>query len=240
MIKQKHILQFFTSLLFIVFSSPITAQEIQEETVKNDSVPIPLEYYGLRVGIDISKPIRSILDDRYTGLEIVGDFRIKKNYYLAAELGSETRKLDLPNIENTTKGSYIKAGFNYNAYENWFGMNNLLYAGVRAGFSSFSQELENYTIYTTDPLFGEDTRFESQDFTGLSATWLELKVGLEVEIFANIYLGINAQLKRSITATEPDGYANLFIPGFGRVTEGSSIGVGYGYTISYLIPIFKK
>ena len=241
MIKLKHTLVFFTSLLFTVISAGVSAQDIGEEVIAVDTVAkVPTDYYGLRVGIDLSKPVRSFLDDNYTGFEVVGDFRIKKNYYLAAELGNETKVTDLPNIENTTKGSYIKAGFNYNAYENWFGMNNLIYAGVRAGFSSFSQELDSYTIYTTNPLFGDDTRLDSQDFSGLNATWLELKLGLEVELFSNIYLGVNVQIKRSITTKDPDGYANLYIPGFGKVTEDSTVGVGYGYTLSYLIPIFKK
>ncbi len=241
MIKLKHTLVFFTSLLFTVISTSVSAQDIGEETVVNDTVTkVPTNYYGLRVGVDLSKPVRSFLDNNYTGFEIVGDFRIKKNFYIAAELGNETKITELPNIENTTKGSYIKAGFNYNAYENWYGMNNLIYAGLRAGFSSFSQELDSYTIYTTNPLFGDDTRVDSRDFSGLNATWLELKLGLEVELFNNIYLGINVQLKRSITTKDPEDYANLYIPGFGKVTEGSTVGVGYGYTLSYLIPIFKK
>jgi len=240
MIKQKHILVFFTSIILCVFTSAVQAQKTSIENTKSDSIAAPTDYYGLRIGIDISKPIRSLLDDNYTGLEIVADFRLKKNYYLAAEIGNETWNSDLPNIDNTTSGSYIKAGFNYNTYENWFGMNNLIYAGLRAGFSSFNHELENYTIYTTNTVFGDDTRNVNQRFSGLNATWLELKIGLEVELFSNIYLGVNAQLKRTVTATNPEGYSNLYIPGFGELTEGSAIGVGYGYTISYLIPIFKK
>jgi len=229
---------FFTSLFIFFGGSILCAQE--NEVKKDSTINAQPQYYGLRVGVDLSKPIRSLIDEDYTGLEIVGDFRIKKDYYLAAELGNETRTTDLPNITNTSKGSYIKAGLNYNAYENWYGMNNLVYAGLRAGFSTFSQELDSYTIYTTDPFFGDDTRLDSREFTGLNATWLELKAGIEVELFANIYLGFNVQLKRIVTVAEPEGYANLFIPGFGNVTEERSVGVGYGYTISYLIPIFKK
>ncbi|WP_405250612.1 DUF6048 family protein [Dokdonia sp. Asnod3-C12] len=240
MIKLKHIFLFFTSIILTVFTSSLRAQKTSIENTASDSITAPTDYYGLRLGVDISKPIRSFLDDNYKGLELVADFRLKKNYYVAAEIGNETWNSDLPNLENTTSGSYIKAGFNYNTYENWFGMNNLIYAGVRAGFSSFSQELESYTIYTTNPVFGDDTRSVSQEFKGLNATWLELKIGLEVELFSNIYLGVNAQLKRTITTTDPDGYSNLYIPGFGELTEGTPIGVGYGYTLSYLIPIFKK
>ena len=196
--------------------------------------------YGLRIGIDLSKPLRSFLDDKYKGLEIAGDFRIKKNYYIAAEIGNENKESDETNFNVTTKGSYIKAGFNYNAYNNWYGMSNLIYVGLRAGFSSFSQELNNYTIYTTNTYYEPDFRTEKRDFSGLNAIWLELQLGVQAEILNNLYLGINLQLKRMVTEKEPDGFGNIYIPGFYKVTTDSPFGVGYGYTLSYFIPIFKK
>lgn len=241
---RSHTYVFFTSLLLLLYTSSILAQEDEEITTvapTADSItPVKKQFFELRVGTDISKLLRTALEDGYSGFEVNADLRFRENYFLAAELGNRTRESEFPNITNTTRGSYIKAGFNYNAYENWFGMNNLIYAGLRAGFSTFSQELDSFTIYTTDPLFGDDIRTESQEFTGLNATWLEFQGGLQVELFANIYLGIHLQLKRSITVKEPEGFTNLFIPGFGKTTEGSTFGVGYGYTISYLIPIYRR
>ena len=113
MIKQKLILVFFTSIILTVFTSSLRAQETSIESTTSDTIVAPADYYGLRLGIDISKPIRSFLDDNYKGLEVVADFRLKKNYYIAAEIGNETWNSDLPNLDNTTSGSYIKAGFNY-------------------------------------------------------------------------------------------------------------------------------
>lgn len=235
--QQQHIFVFFISLWLGLAASNLLAQE---EVVIIDSIPAKTQYYGLRIGVDIAKPLRTLLDDDYSGFEITGDFRIKDRYYLAAEIGNENRITDLPNINSTSTGSYIKAGFNYNAYDNWLGMNNLIYAGVRGGFSTFSQDLNSYTIYTTTDLFEDDTRTDSRSFSGLSASWLEFQLGVQVELFSNIYLGANVQIKRSITNTEPDGFENLFIPGFGKTTDGSSFGVGYSYTLSYLIPFFKR
>ena len=34
--------------------------------------------YGLRVGIDISKPIRMLIEPGYKGLELVGDYRLTR------------------------------------------------------------------------------------------------------------------------------------------------------------------
>jgi hypothetical protein len=235
--QQQRIFVFFISLWLGLAGSNLLAQE---EVAILDTIPAKTQYYGLRIGVDIAKPLRTLLDDAYSGFEITGDFRIKDRYYLAAEIGNEKRTTDLPNINSTATGSYIKAGFNYNAYDNWLGMNNLIYAGVRAGFSTFSQDLNSYTIYTTTDLFEDDTRTETQSFSGLSTSWLEFQLGVQVELFSNLYLGANVQIKRSITNTEPDGFENLFIPGFGKTTDGSSFGVGYSYTLSYLIPFFKR
>jgi hypothetical protein len=56
----------------------------------------------------------------------------------------------------TTKGSYLKVGFDYNAYENWLDMENVISIGMRYGFSTFSQELNSFKIYNANPYFGEN------------------------------------------------------------------------------------
>jgi len=217
-----------------------TSISFGQEQIDQDTTAVVKERYGLRVGLDLAKPVRSLLDKNYQGFEIVGDFRLRERYYLAAELGNEKRTTDLPNVNVTSNGSYIKAGLNYNAYNNWLGMNNLIYVGGRAGFSSFKETLNSYTIYTTNDLFGDDTRTDSREFSGLSATWLELQLGLQAEVFNNVFIGINVQLKSRITESAVDDFGLFYIPGYGKTTDGSKFGAGYGYTLTYFIPLFKK
>ncbi|MGB3776030.1 MAG: DUF6048 family protein [Leeuwenhoekiella sp.] len=212
-------------------------QEPERDTLVAQRIP---EKFGLRVGIDISKLIRTALDDTYQGISLVGDFRLKNNYYLAAELGTETKDAIENTFDATIKGSYIKAGFNYNAYENWTGMSNLIYAGVRLGYSTFNTELNQYTIYTTNTFFEPDVRVDSRSFDALSGAWLEAQLGVQAELFNNVYLGINVQLKSLVSQKEPEGFGNLYIPGFNKVTTDNKFGAGYGYTLTYLIPIYRK
>ena len=40
--------------------------------------------------------------------------------------------------------------------------------------------------------------------------------------------------------TELDDFESLYIPGFHRTYQDSNIGVGWGYGLSYMIPITKK
>ena len=48
------------------------------------------------------------------------------------------------------------------------------------------------------------------------------------------------QLKFLISETEPDNYENIYIPGFNRTYDSSGVGAGFGFNLSYLVPIFKK
>ncbi|WP_372920085.1 DUF6048 family protein, partial [Salegentibacter sp.] len=59
-------------------------------------------------------------------------------------------------------------------------------------------------------------------------------------ILNNLYLTANVQLKRRLFQKTPNNFDNLTIPGFNRTYDDSNFGVGYGYGISYLIPIYKK
>ncbi|WP_411031031.1 DUF6048 family protein [Spongiimicrobium sp. 3-5] len=211
--------------------------------------------YGLRAGIDLSRPVLSFLNDDYTGLEIVGDYRISQRLYVAAELGNEkkTQEEELTNASNdlqgilynyTTSGSYIKLGVDYNTYENWYGMNNSIHIGGRYAFSSFSQTLNSFNFFDSNRFFSPDDfvpgSSEAQEFDGLNASWLEIVFGMKAELFANIYLGASVRLGFLITNTEDENFPNLWIPGFNKVTDDSNFGVGYNYSITYFLPLYKK
>lgn len=232
----KHILLYFISVLLVSFST--MAQETTEPV--NDTVPKSIEKYGLRIGADISKLVRTAFEDGYTGFEILGDFRFSNRFYAAAEIGNETRDWDEENLTSTTKGSYIKLGADFNAYRNWIGMENLIHVGLRYGFATFSQELTGYGVFTSNSTFPTEFVTANQEFTGLTASWIELQVGVKVEIVDNLFLGAQVQLKRKFGEDKPDNFDNLIIPGFNRTYDFSQFGAGYGYTISYLIPIVKK
>ena len=233
--KIKHIFLFFISLLFGSFT--IWAQEI--EPAPADTVS-KVTNYGLRIGVDLAKPVRSLLEDGYTGFEVIGDFRISKRFYIAAEIGSEKNETNETYHKSSTNGGYLKIGTDYNTYNNWIGLNNAIYGGLRYGISTFSHELLSYQVYTTDQTFPPATVNTPIEFTGLKAHWVELIFGIKTEVFTNLYLSINLQLKRLIVDDKPDNFNNLYIPGFNRTYDFSKFGVGYSYSISYLIPIFKK
>jgi hypothetical protein len=231
----KHTSKYIFSICIVLSSFMIQAQ-----AKKTDSIPVKTNRYGLRVGIDLFKLSRSFYEDKYQGLEVVGDYRISKKYYLAGELGNENKTVDDARLNFTTKGTYFRVGFDYNFYENWLDMENKVYIGMRYGVSTFSQRLNSYKLYNANPYF-EDTPtvFPNEVFNGLTAQWLEVVVGVNAKVFNNFYMGFSFRMNSLITNKKPDTFDNLYIPGFNRTYNGN-FGAGFNYTVSYFIPIYKK
>ena len=211
-------------------------------TVKKDTVTYKTGY-GLRIGIDITKPLRGVFDESYNGLELVGDYRITKNWYVATELGYEEELTFEDYSTSSAKGSYIKLGANLNTYENWLDMNNEVFIGMRYGFAIYEHTLSSYETNTSDPetpfYFGSETKTPNITQTGLSAHWLEFQLGMKTETFKNLFLSISGSYKLGVSIEDQTGFETLYVPGFNRVFA-SNTGFGFNYTISYLIPFVKK
>ena len=244
MIKPKRMFKYFISLwCLLCFSLTIQSQILVQEEIDEDKDSIVYKSpYGLRLGIDISKPIKASLDKSYSGLEVVGDFRVSKRFFIAAELGYEEENTVEDYTNSTAKGSYMRLGFNFNSYKNWLDMNNEIFLGLRYGLSFFDQTLNSYTSNVTDPTTGiyftPNTVTASQT-TSLNAHWTEFMFGIKTETFKNTFIGLSVSYKILISNKEPDNFKTLYAPGFNRIFD-SGTGFGFNYTISYLIPFSKK
>jgi hypothetical protein len=224
-------LKYFTKILF-VFIIPVFTFS-QESTVANDSIKYE-QKYGLRVGFDLFK----IYSD---GFEINADYRLSNKLYIASEIGLSEKTIDENYLNFTYKGTYIKTGIDYNMHTNWLDMQNMIFSGIRVGYSMFDQTINNYTIYDTNSqTWGQSIINIPISNTNLSSLWLELIIGIKAEILNNLFLGFNLDVKKMIDSGSKNNIQNLHIPGFNKTYEGSSFGVGFGYKISYLIPIIKK
>ena len=228
--KIKYIWPFIINLLFplLVFS------QVEEKTPRT---------YALRAGIDLVKPALTQFVEGYQGLEIVGDLKLTNRLYVAAEIGSERKTQQSEQINFTTKGSYIKAGIDYNFFNNWKGMNNALYAGFRLARSLHTHNVNSYTLYQTNQYLQVNTTegFLTGEREQLSSGWLEVLFGTKVELFPNFYAGISVRMHALLNNTQPRDFGNLHAPGFNRITDDNKFGGGINYTLSYAFPFrFKK
>lgn len=237
--KMQHILKYITSSIAVILIS--LSVGAQNDSIANDSIRYA-QKYGLRLGGDIGKLARTLIDDNYSGFEINGDYRLSKNLYIAGELGTEEFTTDSDYLNSTTQGSYFKGGVDFNLYKNWFGMENMIYSGFRAGFGTFNQTINSYTVFDTNgqPWGDQTTVIDGIKHSGLTSIWGELILGVKAETLNNLYVGFNVQFKGRFTETEPGNFENLYIPGFGRTYDSGSFSIGFGYNVSYLIPLFKK
>ncbi|MBF6640900.1 hypothetical protein IVB69_05370 [Flavobacterium sp. J49] len=236
----KYISKFTFSIALVLLSLTGNAQE--KTTAKKDSIPPKMERYGLRLGVDLFKLTRSFYEKDYRGLELVGDYRLTRKHYLAAEIGNEDKTVDDEQLNFTTKGTYLKVGFDYNSYQNWLDMENIISIGLRYGVSSFSQTLNSYQLYDpNNQYFGEAPTIypTNNEFNGLSAQWIEVVAGMKAEVFNNVFVGFSFRLNRLVTQKQPNNFENLYIPGFNRTYNGD-FGVGFNYTVSYFIPLYKS
>ncbi|MDP5061405.1 MAG: DUF6048 family protein [Maribacter sp.] len=237
--------RYFINLLLLLITCTVFSQSKPIDLNPKDTVGYK-QSYGLGLGIDLSRIITAALDDNYKGFEIVADYRLTQNLYLAAEIGTEekTRQEDLYNF--TTSGNYIKIGVNKNNYANWYGERNLIYMGGRLAFSTFDNTLNNYQYFDTNRYWSPDGFSNGSDvpekFSGLNATWLEGVFGTKVELFSNVYVGASIRLGLIVSSNNNDfeRFPNLWIPGFNKVTWDSNFGIGYNYSISYFLPLYKK
>jgi len=230
----KYTSKYISSIIVLLFSLTIQAQD-----QKKDSVVIKTDRYGFRVGVDLFKLSRSFYEKNYKGLELVGDYRLTKRYFIAGEIGNENKTVTDDRLSFTTKGTYFRAGFDYNLYENWLDMENKIYIGMRYGVSTFSQTLNSYTIYNRNDYFNETTSISSgEKFGGLSAQWIEVVVGMNAKVWNNFYVGFSLRANKMMANNKPENFDNLYIPGFHRTYDGD-FGVGFNYTVSYFFPIYK-
>jgi hypothetical protein len=247
----RHISRFYFSLGLVLLSFIGNAQEemvvkpakavAEKNAPKKDSIPPKKERYGLRVGVDLFKLTRSFYETNYRGLELVGDYRLTRKHYLAAEIGNENKTVSDDQVNFTTKGTYLKAGFDYNSFQNWGSMENIISVGLRYGVSSFSQRLNSFQVYNPNQYFGESPVIvptENNQFDALSAQWIEVVAGMKAEVLPNIFVGFSVRLNRLISQKRPDNFDNLYIPGFNRTYNGD-FGIGFNYTVSYFIPLYK-
>ena len=206
-------------------------------TVSNDS----LKKFGIRIGTDLQKIIRSASSQQYNGISFNADIRFKESIFLFSEIGNVKKIVKYSSVDSEISGNYIKLGLQFKLNKDIIGLRNLIYSSLGLGISSFDQTIFRYNIYNIySDLWGEFTNTDAINLENLNANWIEIGFGVKTEILNNLFLGIELQLKNLIYQKNKNDIANFYIPGFNRTYESSNFGTGFNYSLTYLIPIIKK
>ena len=65
----------------------------------------------------------------------------------------EDKRVVSETLDFQTSGEYIKLGVDFNLFNNWKGMENMLLTGFRFGTSTHSQQLNGYAVRQLDHLW---------------------------------------------------------------------------------------
>ena len=216
-----------------------TESNSNDTLIKKDKL---LKINKIRLGFDLLKPVLSSSEGDNLNYEIVGDLQLTENIYLAGEYGLIDKVIEDENINFNSSGSFLRIGFDYNMFENWIGMDNSIYIGLRYGTSNFSSKILDYNVRNKDSYFSNlvTNEFQTIEYSNLSGNWIELLLGIKVETFKNVYLGLSLRLNKLLSDKKPDNFGNLFIPGFNKVTDENTFGSGFNYTLTYSIPLKKS
>ena len=227
-------------MLKYFISTLVTLSCIAIETnamVSNDS----LKKFGIRIGTDLQKIIRSASSQEYNGISLNADIRFKESIFLFSEIGNEKKMVEYSSVDSEISGNYIKLGLQFKLNKDIIGLRNLIYSSFGFGISSFDQTISRHNIYNIySDLWGEFTNTDAIILENLNANWIEIGFGVKTEILNNLFLGIELQLKNLIYQKNKNDIANFYIPGFNRTYESSNFGTGFNYSLTYLIPIIKK
>ena len=216
-----------------------TESNSNDTLIKKDKL---LNINKIRFGFDLLKPIASSSEGDNLNYEIVGDLQLTENIYLAGEYGSIDKLIEDENINFNSTGNFLRVGLDYNLFKNWIGMDNSIYVGFRYGNSSFSNKILNYEVRNKDSYFSNlvEDEFQTIEYSNLSGNWIEILLGIKVETFKNVYLGLSLRLNKLLSDEKPNNFGNLFIPGFNKVTDENTFGSGFNYTLTYSIPLKKR
>lgn len=225
-------LKYSINIIILLFTLSLFSQEKVKDTSAYK------DRYGLRVGIDLFQPIYSLIDENRKGLEFVADYRVSKRFFVATEFGYSEATTQEDFFNFYTNGQYLKIGADFNAYKNWLGMENIIVVGLRYAYSTFDQTVNEYTI-NADPFLPNQATTNAINYNGLNAQWIEFVLGIKAEILHNVFLGFSFRGNQLINSKEPDNFKNLYIPGFNKVYLNDN-GFSFNYTISYLIPLYRK
>ncbi|MEZ2443873.1 DUF6048 family protein [Chitinophaga sp. RCC_12] len=190
---------------------------------------------AVRIGVDLSRIVSAIYYPYRKEVTAVADARINSNLYAAFEAGYANTPYSDTNYTYKGNGMFVTLGVDYNFLKRQYvSEKNMFYVGFRYGFSHFNYSVPTYSIKNT---YWGDNLTGSVPKTAVNAHWVELLVGLKVEVLKNFFMGWNIRERILVNNVKTDNMTPLVIPGFGNGSKRSVFDVQY--TISYAIPFYR-
>lgn len=180
----------------------------------------------LRVGLDVSRLISSMVSPETSFFELNTDLRFGR-YYLAADfgMGSQDRSTDI--LQYQSAGSFIRIGPDINLIPG-DADRNTMFVGLRYGRSWYEESLS--AVY-------EEAGWEPVPVSvsrDTQARWFEGVAGMKAMVWNNFYMGYTLRYKFGASAQNRNNFSSYEVPGFGRLGDGNTF--SFNYHVLYRIP----
>lgn len=194
--------------VLLLLCLPANAIDKKKEPV----VEIPT-YQGINLGVELGKPLLGLLAaDK--GYSFKADVNLKNTWFPTVEagFGSFDRTAE-SGMQCLAQGPYVKLGLNKSLVYLGDQAQNMFYAGAHYGFSAFTYTLHNLVFY--ENYWGDNALTDLIDQRGIVG-WLELTVGVRVNVWGPFSLGWSGQYKSTLHVSGGATSDPAFIPGYGE------------------------
>ncbi len=224
--------KYFTSILFLLFSFNLHAQDDEDETDKPAAID---SFYQLRIGFDISKPIITNFVPERQAYEFELDFFRKKDIYYVLDAGWGRGYQDSSYLNYSSSNTFFKAGINKGLFTRLFPNDwDQAFVGVRYALAFIERSEARYTIF--DSFWGNING--TIPGKNLTAHWLELTGGVRVELVRGIFTGWTIRGKFLLNGKQFKDLPPPYVAGYGRGDKNSIF--DFNFYISYAIRWKKK
>jgi hypothetical protein len=190
--------------------------------------------FGLRLGADLSRIVMDYLQPNRRDGEFSADMQVRQSLFAVAEGGWNKSAINNPDLGYKESGYFWRIGVDYNVLaHDQVTDNNIIYGGIRIGHASFNQSVSAFQI--NDSYWGNVDG--SIPLRHVSATWVELVAGMQIEAIKNIFVGWSVRERILFKGTVDPLLTPYVIPGFGKGAASSAF--DFNYSIYYRIPFLK-
>lgn len=182
-----------------------------DSTLAKKVKPKEKHFQYFRVGVDLSKIVRSGLTDRYNTGEFLVESIWKEKFHYVVEGGFASSKNE-GNISFTSSSTFLRAGFDKYFFGSLYkGDLDNAFFGVRFG-GAFHKRSEA-TAKLWDTFYGNTTI--TKESASQLLYWIGLTAGFRMELAKNIFLGWNIRGKTFINPKKVQELTPEYLAGYG-------------------------
>lgn len=213
------------------FSQVIDTVNTSIKAKKSDTSYHRFNY--IRVGVDVSKLLRSPLSKSFNTYEFQIDINYTKLTYLSLEFGGGNSIVENDNLKYNSNNYFGRIGIDKIFFGKEFlqDMDNA-FVGIRYAMSSVKRDQATYTI--TDQNWGNTSGIIPA--TNFLAHWFEITGGFRIELAKNVFAGWNIRAKTFINPKKFELLPPSYVAGYGRGDKNTAV----DYNLYLLYGIGKR